>query len=66
MPIPTTAACDCWPSPNRAGELKDAVQEGIQRGEERWLSVLSADERRVFLRALQEMTRVVDTPRVEE
>jgi hypothetical protein len=46
--------------------LKSAVQEGIQRGEERWLSVLSADERRVFLRALQEMTRVVDTPRVEE
>ena len=47
-------------------KLKDAVQEGIQRGEERWLSVLSADERRVFVRALQEMTRVVGTPEVEE
>jgi len=43
-------------------KLKDAVQEGIQRGEERWLSALSADERRVFVRALQNMTR---TPRVD-
>lgn len=38
--------------------MKDAVQQGIQLGEERWLSVLSADERRVFVRALQDMTRV--------
>ena len=46
-------------------KVKDAVQQGIQRGEERWLSVLSADERRVFVRALQDMTRVGDTPRVD-
>lgn len=42
--------------------VKDAVQKDIQRGEERWLSVLSADERRVFLNALQNITRVRDTP----
>lgn len=42
--------------------LKDAVQAEIQRGEERWLSVLSAAERRVFLRALQEMTRAEGDP----
>jgi DNA-binding MarR family transcriptional regulator len=47
-------------------EVKDKVQVGIQRGEERWLAVLSAEERRVLLRALQEMTRVRDSPRVEE
>ena len=47
-------------------EVKDRVQAGIQRGEERWLSVLSADERRLFLRALQEMTRIRDNPKVEE
>ena len=46
--------------------MKDAVQGGIQRGEERWLSVLSANDRRLFLRALQEMTRVRDDPRVRE
>jgi DNA-binding MarR family transcriptional regulator len=46
--------------------VKDKVQAGIQRGEERWLAVLSAEERRVLLRALQEMTRVRDSPRVEE
>jgi DNA-binding MarR family transcriptional regulator len=43
-------------------QVKDAVQKDIQRGEERWLSVLSADERRVFLTALQNITRVRDTP----
>jgi DNA-binding MarR family transcriptional regulator len=43
-------------------DVKDAIQEGIQRGEERWLSVLSAEERQVFLQALQNMTRVGDTP----
>jgi DNA-binding MarR family transcriptional regulator len=43
-------------------KVKDAVQEDIQRGEERWLSVLSTDERRHFLHALQEMTSVRDTP----
>jgi len=47
-------------------ELKNKVQSDIQRGEERWLGVLSAQERRVLVRALQEMTRVPDTPRVEE
>jgi DNA-binding MarR family transcriptional regulator len=47
-------------------QVKDAVQAGIQRGEERWLSVLSATDRRVFLRALQEMTVVRADPRVEE
>src|SRR6476620_12486264 len=45
-------------------DVKDAVQERIQRGEERWLSVLSANDRRLFLRALQEMTRVRHDPRV--
>src|SRR5512139_2995703 len=42
--------------------VKDAVQADIQRGEERWLSVLTAADRRAFLRALQEMTRVEGTP----
>ncbi|HEX2215051.1 MAG TPA: MarR family transcriptional regulator [Mycobacterium sp.] len=42
--------------------LKDTVQAEIQRGEERWLSVLSADERRMFLRALHEMTRLDTNP----
>lgn len=42
--------------------LKDAVQAEIQRGEERWLSVLPAAERRAFLRALHEMTRVEPNP----
>lgn len=35
--------------------VKNAAQTQIQRGEERWLSVLSAEERRVFLRALGRM-----------
>jgi DNA-binding MarR family transcriptional regulator len=47
-------------------KVKHNVQVGIQHGEERWLSVLSAEERRVLLRALQKMTRVRDGPRVEE
>lgn len=47
-------------------KVKDKVQTDIQRGEERWLAVLSAEERRVLVRALQEMTRVRDNPRVEE
>jgi DNA-binding MarR family transcriptional regulator len=46
--------------------VKDRVQAAIQTGEERWLSVLSAAERRLFLRALQEMTRIRDNPKVEE
>ena len=41
---------------------KDAVQTEIQRGEERWLSVLSTADRRVFLRALHEMTRIDGNP----
>lgn len=32
--------------------LKNAVQTEIQRGEERWLGELNADERRTFLRVL--------------
>lgn len=35
--------------------VKDAVQEEIQRGEERWLGELRPEERRVFLRALQRL-----------
>ncbi|RZT18781.1 MarR family transcriptional regulator [Mycobacterium sp. BK558] len=34
---------------------KDAAQAQIQRGEERWLGLLDAEERRVFLRALRRM-----------
>src|SRR4051794_14035135 len=37
-------------------EVKDAVQAEIQRGEERWLSVLSPAERAAFLRALERLT----------
>ena len=36
-------------------KVKDAVQSQIQQGEERWLGELSAEERRVFLRALRRM-----------
>jgi DNA-binding MarR family transcriptional regulator len=36
--------------------VKDAVQADIQRGEERWLSRLSAGDREVFLRVLQQLT----------
>lgn len=35
--------------------VKDAAQAQIQRGEERWLGLLSAEERRVFLSALRRM-----------
>ncbi len=35
--------------------VKDAAQAQIQRGEERWLGELSAEERRVFLAALRRM-----------
>jgi DNA-binding MarR family transcriptional regulator len=37
--------------------VKRAVQDEIQRGEERWLGELSADERRIFLRVLERLTR---------
>jgi DNA-binding MarR family transcriptional regulator len=39
-------------------EAKNAVQVDIQRGEERWLSELTAQERDVFLRALERMRRL--------
>ncbi|GAB3217693.1 MarR family winged helix-turn-helix transcriptional regulator [Mycolicibacterium hippocampi] len=35
--------------------VKDAAQAEIQRGEEQWLAELTAEERRVFLRALRRM-----------
>ncbi|MGV0792803.1 MarR family winged helix-turn-helix transcriptional regulator [Mycolicibacterium sp. XJ1819] len=35
--------------------IKEAIQEDIQRGEERWLQKLSPDERRVFLSVLQRL-----------
>jgi DNA-binding MarR family transcriptional regulator len=38
--------------------VKEAVQEEIQRGEERWLGMLSASDRRVFLRVLRQLTTV--------
>jgi DNA-binding MarR family transcriptional regulator len=42
----------------RAGRaVKDAAQADIQRGEERWLGSLSADDRRVFLRVLRRLTQ---------
>jgi DNA-binding MarR family transcriptional regulator len=37
--------------------VKDAAQADIQRGEERWLGMLSADDRRVFLRVLRQLTQ---------
>jgi DNA-binding MarR family transcriptional regulator len=36
--------------------IKDAVQVDIQRGEERWLGQLSAPERDVFLRVLNQLS----------
>ena len=36
--------------------IKNATQVDIQRGEERWLGQLSANDRRVFLRALQQLS----------
>ncbi|OBF44070.1 MarR family transcriptional regulator [Mycobacterium sp. 852002-50816_SCH5313054-b] len=35
---------------------KDAAQQDIQRGEERWLGTLSADDRRLFLRVLRQLS----------
>jgi DNA-binding MarR family transcriptional regulator len=37
--------------------IKNAVQSDIQRAEERWLAELTAEERRVFLRVLERLTR---------
>jgi DNA-binding MarR family transcriptional regulator len=39
-------------------KVKDATQAAIQRGEERWLSTLSAADRATFLRILQELSGV--------
>ncbi len=36
--------------------VKDAAQADIQRGEERWLGKLDADERQVFFNALRKMS----------
>ena len=40
--------------------VKDAVQTAIQRGEERWLGMLSAQDRNVFLRVLVQLTQSDD------
>lgn len=40
-------------------DVKDAVQSDIQRGEERWLGELTAQERTVFLRAVERLSRTV-------
>jgi DNA-binding MarR family transcriptional regulator len=37
--------------------VKDAVQADIQRGEEQWLGQVSASERDVFLRVLDQLSR---------
>jgi DNA-binding MarR family transcriptional regulator len=37
--------------------VKNAVQADIQRGEERWLAELTAEECSVFLRVLERLTR---------
>jgi DNA-binding MarR family transcriptional regulator len=36
--------------------VKDVVQTAIQRGEERWLGTLSATDRAVFLRVLEQLS----------
>ncbi len=36
--------------------VKDAVPDEIQRGEERWLGELNAEDRRIFLRVLERLT----------
>jgi DNA-binding MarR family transcriptional regulator len=36
--------------------IKDAAQVDIQRGEERWLDQLSANDRRIFLGVLRQLT----------
>ncbi len=42
---------------DRGRALKDAVQAEIQRGEQRWLKPLAEEDRRVFLRVLQQLSR---------
>jgi DNA-binding MarR family transcriptional regulator len=39
---------------------KDAAQQEIQLGEERWLGKLSADDRRLFLRVLRQLSATED------
>ena len=41
---------------NDGRRVKDDVQTAIQRGEERWLATLSAPDRAVFLRVLQQLS----------
>ena len=41
--------------------IKNAVQADIQRGEERWLSELTAEERDIFLLAIERLSRL-DAP----
>lgn len=38
--------------------VKNAMQADIQRGEERWLAELTTEERAVFLRVLERMSRL--------
>lgn len=38
--------------------VKNATQASIQRGEERWLARLSAEDRHVFLRVLRQLTQI--------
>jgi DNA-binding MarR family transcriptional regulator len=40
----------------RGRSIKNAAQADIQRGEEQWLARLSAGDRTVFLRVLQQLT----------
>lgn len=39
-------------------DVKNAVQADVQRGEERWLSELTTEERDVFLRALERLSEL--------
>jgi DNA-binding MarR family transcriptional regulator len=40
----------------RGRAAKDATQAVIQRGEEQWLQTLAADDRRTFLRVLEQLS----------
>jgi DNA-binding MarR family transcriptional regulator len=42
--------------------IKDAVQAAIQRNEDRWLHALAAEDRRIFLRVLQQLTQERERP----
>ena len=56
-PDPDDRGCGYSRSPTRAARSKTQRRSEIQRGEERWLGELSADERRIFLRVLERLTR---------